>query len=56
MITPLASGFTVGLVATTGAQDADAIKLNGTWVLVRGEQDGKPLSENAIPGIKMSID
>jgi uncharacterized protein (TIGR03067 family) len=55
MTTPLAPVFTVALVVTTGAQDGDAIKLNGTWVLVRGEQDGQPLSEDAIQGIKMVI-
>jgi uncharacterized protein (TIGR03067 family) len=30
--------------------------VNGTWVLVRGEQDGKPLAEDAIQGITMIID
>jgi hypothetical protein len=50
MIAPLASAFAVALVVTAGAQD-DASKLNGTWVLVRGEQDGKP----AAPAIRVVL-
>ena len=56
MITPLASVFAFALVVAAGTQDADATQLNGTWLLVRGEQDGKPLREDAIQGIKMVID
>jgi len=56
MTTSLASVFAVALVVAAGTQDADATRLNGTWVLVRGEQDGKPLPQDAIQGIKMVID
>ena len=56
MITPLTSVFAVALVVAAGTQDADATRLNGTWVLVRGEQEGKPLPEDATQGIKMVID
>jgi uncharacterized protein (TIGR03067 family) len=55
MITPLASVFAVTLMVIAGAQD-DAGKLKGTWVLVRGEQDGKPLPEATIQGIKLVMD
>ena len=56
MITPLASVFAIALVVTAGTQDADTKKLNGTWVLVRGEQDGKPLTQEVIQGPKLVID
>jgi uncharacterized protein (TIGR03067 family) len=55
MIASLASVFALALVVTGSAQD-DASKLNGTWVLVGGEQDGKPLPQDSIQGIKMVID
>ena len=54
MIAPLASVFTVALMIAAGSQD-DASKLNGTWILVRGEQDGKPLQQD-VQGAKMVID
>jgi uncharacterized protein (TIGR03067 family) len=55
MIAPLAPVFTVTLMLAAGIQ-ADASNLNGTWVLVRGEQDGKPLPQDTIQGIKMVMD
>ena len=55
MIAPLAPVFTVTLILAAGIQ-ADASNLNGTWVLVRGEQDGKPLPQDTIQGIKMVMD
>jgi uncharacterized protein (TIGR03067 family) len=64
MITPLVSVFAGALMSVSAGalmvaaitHDTDATQLNGTWVLVRGEQDGKPLPEDAIQGIKMVID
>jgi uncharacterized protein (TIGR03067 family) len=55
MMSPLASVFVVALMVTAGTQD-DAAKLNGTWLLVQGEQDGKPLPEEAIRAVKIIID
>jgi uncharacterized protein (TIGR03067 family) len=56
MITPLASVFAVALVVAAGTQNDDDTKLNGTYLMVRGEQDGKPLPEDTIQGIKMVMD
>jgi uncharacterized protein (TIGR03067 family) len=55
MITPLASLLAGAFVVAAGTQDSDATRLNGTWGLVRGEQEGKPLPD-AIQGIKMVMD
>ena len=46
----------IALMVSFGSQDTDASKLNGTWMLVRGEEEGKPLPQDAIQGIKMIID
>jgi uncharacterized protein (TIGR03067 family) len=55
MIAPIASVFAVALMVAAGTQD-DSSKLNGMWVLVRGEQEGKSLPENTIQGIKLVMD
>ena len=54
MIAPLASVFAVALMIAAGSQD-DASKPNGSWILVEGEQDGKPLPQD-VQGAKMVID
>ena len=56
MTTSFSSVFVVALMVTVGTQDTDASKLDGTWVLVGGEQDGKPLPEDVLQSAKLVID
>lgn len=55
---PLLMVLVVGLLARANAQDdakAELKKLEGTWVMVSGEQEGKPLSEEVVKNARLVI-
>ena len=46
----------VAAVRATAADPTDADKLIGTWLVVGGEEDGKPAPEDKIKGSRMTVD
>src|SRR5260370_31254951 len=45
-----------GLLIAADAPNDDAKKLEGTWVLTAGENDGKKMSDDALKGAKLTIE